>query len=278
VPGAKGLNLLDCSTTLDPGLVRYVHDAGQGQGHKEHVLPDGHKHRFIALTEFPAGNLYFRELEAVTPMPTRPSALPAETPIIAITGTDGATTWYRTAAMAFHDAVRIMIPYQSWEVWHVLNLTGDSHPIHVHLVQFQVLDRQDFDATVYISEAGATKPGQPIDLSGQFGPPTDPGIPFPPDPNEQGFKDTVRVNPGQVTSIAAHFNGFCGRYMYHCHILEHEDMDMMRPFIVSPCDALTIMQDMGMSEVSGGMAGMAGMAMGGMNCDQIVDPVDETAP
>ena len=61
------------------------------------------------------------------------------------------------------------------------------------------------------------------------------------DANELGWKDTVRVNPGEMVSITATFDGFTGRYMYHCHILEHEDHDMMRPFIVMPAAALAAM-------------------------------------
>ena len=61
-----------------------------------------------------------------------------------------------------------------------------------------------------------------------------------------GWKDTVRVNPGELVSIAARFDGFTGRYMYHCHLLEHEDHDMMRPFVVMPAQALAAMADMSM--------------------------------
>ncbi len=58
--------------------------------------------------------------------------------------------------------------------------------------------------------------------------------PRPPEKNEMGWKDTVRVNPGEVTSIIVPFQGFTGKYVYHCHMLEHEDNDMMRPFQVMP--------------------------------------------
>jgi FtsP/CotA-like multicopper oxidase with cupredoxin domain len=61
------------------------------------------------------------------------------------------------------------------------------------------------------------------------------------DANEMGWKDTVRVNPGELVSIAATFDGFTGRFMYHCHLLEHEDHDMMRPFIVMPAAAMAAM-------------------------------------
>jgi spore coat protein A len=68
------------------------------------------------------------------------------------------------------------------------------------------------------------------------------------DANETGWKDTVRVNPGESVAIAATFDGFTGRYVYHCHLLEHEDHDMMRPFVVMPAAATAAMGDMpGMS-------------------------------
>ena len=53
------------------------------------------------------------------------------------------------------------------------------------------------------------------------------------DLNEQGWKDTVRVNPGELVSIAMQFTDFTGRYMYHCHVIEHEDNAMMRPFTIA---------------------------------------------
>ena len=74
----------------------------------------------------------------------------------------------------------------------------------------------------------------------------DDGIPHTIDDNECGFKDTVRVNPHEVVDIAVRFDTYAGRYMYHCHILEHEDRDMMRPFIVTPPELIPFM-DMGSS-------------------------------
>lgn len=55
-----------------------------------------------------------------------------------------------------------------------------------------------------------------------------------PDPNEVGWKDTIRANPGEVTSLIVPFEDYTGNYVWHCHILEHEDNDMMRPLIVRP--------------------------------------------
>ncbi len=104
----------------------------------------------------------------------------------------------------------------STEIWELANTTDDAHPIHLHLVRFQILDRRTFDVSTYWA-TGQMK---------FFGPP------IPPEPGEAGWKDTVRADPGMVTRIIARFEGFAGRYVWHCHILEHEDNEMMRPFEV----------------------------------------------
>lgn len=99
------------------------------------------------------------------------------------------------------------------EVWELYNLTPDTHPIHLHLVQFQILNR----APLTLDENGNI-----IDV----------GDDIAPDPNEMGWKDTVRANPEEVTRIIARFGPFTGIYPWHCHILEHEDHEMMRPYEV----------------------------------------------
>jgi spore coat protein A len=115
------------------------------------------------------------------------------------------------------------------EVWRFINLTRDTHPMHVHLVQFQVLDRQPLGVAAH---AGAFARGR----EGGVGQPrledflTGPAVP--PDENERGWKDTVRANPGEVTRIVARFDGFRGLFPMHCHILEHEDNAMMVKFEV----------------------------------------------
>jgi spore coat protein A, manganese oxidase len=102
------------------------------------------------------------------------------------------------------------------EIWELVNLTDDSHPIHIHLVRFQILDRRPFD-TFEFQDKGTVR----------F---TGPAIP--PAPTESGWKDTVRADPGLITRIIIPFEGFTGRYVWHCHILEHEDNEMMRPYEV----------------------------------------------
>jgi spore coat protein A len=102
------------------------------------------------------------------------------------------------------------------EIWEIINLTDDTHPIHLHLVRFQILDRRRFDAFQYMTQNTLRYVG-PV---------------MPPDPNEMGWKDTVRVNAKTVTRIIVPFSGYAGRYVWHCHILEHEDNEMMRPYEV----------------------------------------------
>ncbi|TVY04332.1 multicopper oxidase family protein [Cohnella terricola] len=104
------------------------------------------------------------------------------------------------------------------EIWNLVNTTDDTHPIHVHLVQFQILQRRSYDVKYYNRTGKIRFTGPPIR----------------PPRNERGFKDTVRANPGQVTQIIARFGPYTGKYVWHCHMDEHEDHDMMRPFKVIP--------------------------------------------
>lgn len=111
-------------------------------------------------------------------------------------------------------------PLNAVEVWQVYNTTPDAHPIHLHLVAFQILSRQKFTATQNPATGALTN----VSLKGQ------PSIPG---PEEMGWKDTAIMYPGEVTTVIAMFDR-PGRYVWHCHILSHEDHEMMRPFHVQP--------------------------------------------
>ncbi|HEX7077162.1 MAG TPA: multicopper oxidase domain-containing protein [Candidatus Eisenbacteria bacterium] len=134
------------------------------------------------------------------------------------------------------------------EMWEVVNMTGDAHPIHIHLVQFQLLNRQKYNTRRYemaFDQANPSWPSMsytPVDVT-----PYLKGKPAPADPNERGWKDTFRMNPGEVTRVlirwapqdespAYAFDATAEPgYVWHCHILEHEENDMMRPFhLVAP--------------------------------------------
>ena len=111
------------------------------------------------------------------------------------------------------------------EIWSFVNQTGMSHPMHLHLVQFQVLGRQPL--TDYDAEADG------VDVESLD----------PPEPYERGWNDVVVAHPGEVTHVITHFGEYegqfsdhTGRYMWHCHMLEHEDHDMMRPYRVRSDD------------------------------------------
>ncbi len=100
------------------------------------------------------------------------------------------------------------------EIWSLINLTEDTHPIHRHHVRFQVVDRRSFDRDVYLENARL----QWADTA------------QPPHANELGWKDVVQCPPGMVTRIHIAFAGYPGRYLWHCHVQEHEANGMMRPY------------------------------------------------
>lgn len=106
--------------------------------------------------------------------------------------------------LTWADAITESPGLNTTEIWEIYNFTADAHPIHVHLVQFEVVDRED---------AGGSIRG--------------------PEPWETGYKDTVIAYPGEITRIKARFTRV-GLYVWHCHILEHEDNEMMRPYFVGP--------------------------------------------
>ena len=104
------------------------------------------------------------------------------------------------------------------EQWDIYNLTEDAHPVHLHLVAFQIISRRKFKATVDENTGIVSN----IKLIGQ---------PTPPPAKEKGWKDTAIMLPGEVTQIRAKFDKE-GLYVWHCHILSHEDHEMMRPYYV----------------------------------------------
>jgi FtsP/CotA-like multicopper oxidase with cupredoxin domain len=157
-------------------------------------------------------------------------------PVITLFEGDHTSRW-RTIATRFEDRTNFFPVLHQPEIWRLINLTGDTHPIHVHLESFQVLDR--WPAAVEIPDGGITDTGTSATV--RIGQDVGDGIPHALDANELGRKDTVRVNAHEVVDIVVRFDTFAGRYMYHCHILEHEDRDMMRPFVVMPSQLMPFM-------------------------------------
>jgi len=116
------------------------------------------------------------------------------------------------------DPVTERVRLNSVEIWSIANLTQDTHPIHLHMVRFQVLDRRSFSVDDYL--ASNTLPLRYTDAA------------IPPGAHELGWKDVVQCPPETVTRIIIPFEGYAGRYLWHCHVLEHEANEMMRPYEV----------------------------------------------
>ncbi len=175
----------------------------------------------------------FLQLPAIAPLPapttTRPLALiekmgmgydqgdnEVEGPVEALLGTvDGGMAVERM----WSEGVTENPAVGDTEVWEFYNTTGDAHPMHVHEVVFEVVNREML---------GVDANGDPVEPLAVV-----PGTLMPPEPWETGFKDTVIAYPGQVTRVKATFAN-PGQYVWHCHIVEHEDNEMMRPFRIGP--------------------------------------------
>jgi FtsP/CotA-like multicopper oxidase with cupredoxin domain len=173
----------------------------------------------------------FLQLPAITPLPaatvTRQVAMiekagvgfdaddePVEGPIEALLGTVADGVWTERLWM---DAVTENPPVGATELWEMYNATADAHPMHIHEITFEVVNRQGIvvdedEGTVQVVPGSVATPAEPW---------------------ESGFKDTVIAYPGQVTRVKARFNT-PGQFVWHCHIVEHEDNEMMRPYRIGP--------------------------------------------
>jgi len=167
-------------------------------------------------------------------------------------------------------ALELLLDGQKWEApiselpivgstveWEIVNLTNGAHPIHIHLIQFQIANRQNFNNEKY-SEEWIKLNGEPPLQHPTIPLPVEPfleGNPIDPALNERGWKDTVIMLPGKVTRLKLRFAPqdadpkkvkpgvnlfpfdptFGHGYVWHCHIIEHEDNEMMRPLKVTSC-------------------------------------------
>jgi FtsP/CotA-like multicopper oxidase with cupredoxin domain len=174
----------------------------------------------------------FLRLPAITPLPaatvTRQLALieeasegadeegeEVEGPVEALLGTVAAGVWTERKWM---DPVTENPAVGATEVWEIYNTTADAHPMHIHEIAFEVVNREG----LVLNAEGEV--AEPIQLDGTI---------TAPESWESGFKDTVIAYPGQVTRLKAHFTS-PGQFVWHCHIVEHEDNEMMRPYRIGP--------------------------------------------
>ncbi len=153
-----------------------------------------------------------------------------------------------TVGKRFGDTSLAAISQGSWALWKIVNLSPDTHPFHVHLTQFQALTRRYLVPHDPAPQPSVTYAVPKAATEWVF----DSAVPGVLEVNETGWKDTIRVNPGgrdaddnvvtaELVTIAGCFARHAGRYMYHCHILEHEDVEMMRPFTVVPPSLMAFM-------------------------------------
>jgi FtsP/CotA-like multicopper oxidase with cupredoxin domain len=154
-----------------------------------------------------------------------------------------------------YDTTNIETPkVDAAEEWNIINLTADTHPIHLHLIGFQVAERQPIDVPAYLlATYGAKELTAPNVSTGPWPPPAPDafftGPVQAPAACEAGWKDTVQVHPGYVTRLLVPFGPsaaagvpfgqqhrstpLTGDYTWHCHILDHEDNEMMLPYRVT---------------------------------------------
>ena len=213
---------------LSPSFVRLTHD----------TAPE-HGHRWLVLTLVDNRHPEMWEMVEIDP----PPALPAEGADgiiqIQLAGASKLTTLQRVGR-TFKDAASFYVTQESWEQWKILNVSPPSHPIHLHLIQFQALEHRElFTLEGFNTATGGTRRDTPLKYVGTEDL----------HPSEEGWKDTIRVHgfrpvngvlTGEMVSIIGQFGGASGRFMYHCHILEHEDEGMMGTFIVMPKEVMAI--------------------------------------
>lgn len=198
---------------LSSSFVRLTHD----------TLPE-YTHRWLVLTLVDGMHPELREMVEIDQPPTTPHT----DGIVQVTLANGMVKTLQRVSRDFKDAATFYVDYNGWEQWSILNVSPVVHPIHLHLIQFQTLSRHIYDVTSFDNAVGGTR----APVTRQQAAPVD--------SNEQGWKDTIRVGGGQLVNIAGQFSRANGRYMYHCHILEHEDEGMMRKFIVMPHEVMKL--------------------------------------
>jgi FtsP/CotA-like multicopper oxidase with cupredoxin domain len=196
------------------------------------TVPEAHEHVVVGLV--PPGTAgephpQLWELREITDPAELPPTFPAAGFVQLKDPTSGAVRTFEKVASLFDDTTTFFIDHGRWAIWNLISFGGPTHPMHIHMAQFQLLTRKEFPADGQGNVAG-------FDLA--TGGTTAP-LEAPPDGRaiekyEEGWKDTFQVQPREWVTVAGQFTGATGEFMYHCHILDHEDEGMMRPFVVHP--------------------------------------------
>ena len=228
------------STELNPAFRRLSHDAPDpAPGGPPTLAITGHVHRTILLAETnPPGHLYVQEIVA-DPAGGISLQLPGEAAPARyrVDGWMASDPMLSSSRVSFYDHIALRPQLGQWQLWKFVNTTGDTHPIHIHQSTFQPLEATA--GRLVFTDANGDNRYDPETrtTSAPLVPETDPANPPRTyEPHEvHGWKEVIRVDPGNLVKVAIRFD-LAGRYVYHCHILEHEDTEMMRPFVVTVMD------------------------------------------
>lgn len=221
---------------LNPAFRRLVHDVTEPPeaGRPPQLSIETHAHRTILLAETdPPGHLYLQEIveDAAGKIALQLPGDPAPK-TYRVEGWLAGDQARSDSRVSFYDRIALRPQLGQWQLWRFVNTTGDTHPIHIHQSQFQPLDVAGTLLSVAdASGANLYDPMSRMTSSPIVPDPTSPGRAFE-SPETLGWKDVIRVDPGNVVKVAVRFD-IPGRYVYHCHVLEHEDTEMMRPFVVT---------------------------------------------
>ncbi|MFD2474609.1 multicopper oxidase family protein [Amycolatopsis silviterrae] len=161
--------------------------------------------------------------------------------IVQVKEADGTVVTWQRMAYQWTDPPQFTVPAGAWERWRFLNLdwSGWPHPMHVHVCAFQPVKRgyYNIDGFKFIDlPGGGIGGGTDTPVFWKEAPPVAPA--------QAGWKDVVNVDAGESVDVIAKFGDVTGKFVYHCHMLEHEDMSMMRPFLVQPKEVIAIADSM----------------------------------
>jgi spore coat protein A len=204
-------------STISPSFVDITHDTP----HEEH--------RWMVLVALDGRDVEMWEMEETDVVPTPGTATDGMVQVV-VPGEAQPLKTLRRVTREFKDPVAFCVEHGAWEQWRFLNLSGFPHPMHIHLTRFQALPSQVCVnvAAAWDNLVGGTT--APLALA--------PAAPL--SPADQGWKDVINVLPNHLVSVIGQFAGGTGRYVHHCHILEHEDMGMMRTFLVMPEEVVAV--------------------------------------
>jgi spore coat protein A len=207
-------------------------------------VPKDAVERFVMLAFDAHGMPTLMELQEVpTSTPAGPGRVDLALP--------GGTRSFRTVATHFEDTTNFFSASETVQKWTFVSVDPLSrpivHPMHIHMMDFQLLERRTVDGSGFDSNSLRTT--RPVTITGSI----------PIAPEESGTKDTVAVPVNTMVTIGGRLGSQTGRFMYHCHIIDHEDEGMMRPHVIMPPAVLTI-QNMMMTMMDDGTDPMGSMA------------------